>query len=103
MTNFSNVNITKKANVYFDGKVTSRSIKFEDGTEKSLGIMQEGEYRFNTGAAEVMEMMSGSIEVKQANEDEFVALTTPCSFNVPENSYFDIRVKSLTDYICSYA
>ena len=103
MSSFNGVSIIKKANVYFDGKVTSRSIEFEDGTKKSLGIMQEGEYRFNTAAAEVMEIMSGDIEVKQADEDEFVALNSPCRFEVPENSYFDIKVKSLTDYICSYA
>ena len=102
MISFNGVNIIKKANIYFDGKVTSRSIELEDGAQKSLGIMQEGEYRFNTDAAEVMEILSGDIEVKQASEDEFIALNTPCKFDVPENSYFDIRVKALTDYICSY-
>lgn len=103
MSKFNNVNITKKANVYYDGKVTSRNIEFEDGTQKSLGIMQVGKYRFNTQAAEVMEIMSGDIEVKHANEDEFVKLSAPCTFDVPQKSYFDIRVNSLTEYICSYA
>ena len=102
MSSFNNVSITKKANVYFDGKVTSRNIEFEDGTKKSLGIMQVGEYRFNTDSAEVMEIIGGEIEVKLADEDEFVALNTPCRFEVPKNSYFDIRVKSLCDYICTY-
>ena len=103
MISFNGVNIIKKANIYFDGKVTSRSIELEDGAQKSLGIMQEGEYRFNTAAAEVMEILSGDIEVKQANEDDFTVLKSPCKFDVPENSYFDIKVKTLTDYICSYA
>lgn len=36
---FNNVKIVKKANVYFDGKVTSRTIYFEDGSHKTLGFM----------------------------------------------------------------
>jgi uncharacterized protein YaiE (UPF0345 family) len=38
MSEFKNVTVTKKANVYFDGKVTSRSVLFSDGSEKTLGI-----------------------------------------------------------------
>ena len=41
---FENVTIVKKANVYFDGKVTSRTVLFADGTRKTLGIMMPGEY-----------------------------------------------------------
>jgi len=102
MSKIENASIIKAANVYFDGKVTSRTIELADGSTQSLGIMQVGEYRFDTNAAEIMEMMSGDIEVKQENETEFTKLTTPCSFNVPANSYFDIKAKSLTDYCCSY-
>jgi uncharacterized protein YaiE (UPF0345 family) len=42
MSTFENVTIVKAANVYFDGKVTSRTIKFDDGSTKSLGLMQPG-------------------------------------------------------------
>ena len=48
MSTFENVTIVKAANVYFDGKVTSRTIKFADGSTKSLGLMQPGEYEFGT-------------------------------------------------------
>jgi len=44
MTTFTNVTVTKAANVYFDGKVTSRKVEFADGTFKTLGIMMPGEY-----------------------------------------------------------
>ena len=43
-----NVSVEKKANFYFDGKVTSRSVLFADGSKKTLGIMLPGEYEFNT-------------------------------------------------------
>ena len=63
MSEFKNVTIIKKANVYFDGKVTSRTVMFADGTKKTLGIMMPGDYEFNTAAAEIMEMLGGSMEV----------------------------------------
>jgi len=48
MSEFKDVTIIKKANIYFDGKVTSRSVIFPDGSRKTLGIMLPGEYEFNT-------------------------------------------------------
>ena len=39
MSHFNNVNVKKEANIYFDGKVTSRTVEFNDGTRKTLGIM----------------------------------------------------------------
>jgi uncharacterized protein YaiE (UPF0345 family) len=39
---FENVTIIKKANIYFDGKVTSRNVFFADGTRKTLGFMLPG-------------------------------------------------------------
>jgi hypothetical protein len=102
MSSFKNVNIVKEANIYNDGKVTSRTVEFEDGSVKSLGIMLEGEYTFNTADKEIMEIYSGDFEVKLPQSKEFVHMKTPCSFEVEANSSFDIRVKSVTDYCCSY-
>ena len=48
MPTIKNVELTKKANVYFEGKVTSRSFVDENGVKKSLGIMMPGEYTFGT-------------------------------------------------------
>ncbi|NOQ31118.1 MAG: DUF1255 family protein [Helicobacteraceae bacterium] len=101
MSKFENVTIVKNANIYFDGKVTSRTVEFSDGEIKSLGIMLPGEYTFATNAAEIMEMMSGELDVKLPNE-EWKTLNTPESFNVPASSSFDVRVKTVTDYCCSY-
>jgi purine/pyrimidine-nucleoside phosphorylase len=102
MSKFTNANITKQANIYFDGKVTSRTVELSNGEIKSLGIMTPGEYTFNTQSAEIMEMYSGDFSVKLPNSDSFVQMHAPCEFNVPANSSFDIQVQSLTDYCCSY-
>ena len=56
---FNNVKVIKKATVYFDGKVTSRTVYFENGERKTLGFMMPGEYVFNTGVEELMEVTGG--------------------------------------------
>jgi len=101
MSSFKNVSVVKKANIYYDGKVTSRSVEFADGSVKSLGIMLPGEYTFGTNEAEIMEIMSGDLEIKLPNE-EWKTLNTPETFEVPANASFDLKIKSVTDYCCSY-
>lgn len=102
MSEFSNVTIVKKANIYFDGAVASRSIVFADGTMKTLGIMQPGEYLFNTGKAEVMEIIGGELEYQLAGSADWSAVKGGESFNVPANSSFTMKVKTVSDYCCSF-
>jgi uncharacterized protein YaiE (UPF0345 family) len=66
---FENVTIVKKANVYFDGKVTSRNVLFPDGTRKTLGFMLPGDDVIGTGAREVMEMLYGEMDVLLPGND----------------------------------
>ena len=101
MSNIKNITITKEANIYYGGKVTSRTIILEDGSTQSLGIMLPGEYTFGTQLAEIMEMMSGDLEIRLPNE-QWKTLNTPETFNVPANSSFDLKIKTVTDYCCSY-
>ena len=101
MSKFENVTAVKEANIYYDGKVTSRTLEFSDGSIKSLGIMLPGEYTFKTNDAEIMEMLSGDLEVKLPNE-EFKVFNTPETFEIGANLSFDLKIKSVTDYCCSY-
>ena len=101
MAIIKNCTITKEANIYYDGKVTSRTITLKDGSSQSLGIMLPGEYTFDTDLAEIMEVMSGELEIKLPNE-HWKILNTPATFNVSANSSFDLRIKTVTDYCCSY-
>ena len=102
MSKFENVTVIKEANIYYDGKVTSRTVEFGDGSVKSLGVMLPGEYTFNTADKEIMEIMSGELEVRLPDEEVFKTLHTPETFEVPANSAFDLKIKSVTDYCCSY-
>jgi len=102
MEEFKGVTVLKKANVYFDGKVTSRTVLFGDGTKKTLGVMLPGEYEFNTGDKELMEIISGELEVQIAGETDWKKIKGGESFEVPANSKFRLKVKTLSDYCCSF-
>jgi uncharacterized protein YaiE (UPF0345 family) len=100
---FSNVTLTTKANVYFDGKCVSHSFTQLDGTKKSVGVVLPSTLTFNTGAAEIMECVAGSCEYKLKGTDAWVQSTQGQSFNVPANSSFEIRVTEQYHYICHFA
>ena len=102
MSEFNNVTVVKKATVYFDGKVTSRTIRFADGTSKTLGIMLPGEYQFNTADKELMEIMAGDLEVQLPDNDSWQNISGGESFEVPANSSFALKIKTITDYCCSF-
>lgn len=102
MSEFKGVTVVKKANVYFNGKVTSRTVVFDDGSKKTLGVMLPGEYEFNTGDKEVMEILSGELDVLLPGEREGKTIRGGESFEVARNSNVKLKVKSLTDYCCSF-
>jgi purine/pyrimidine-nucleoside phosphorylase len=102
MMTFNNVTIIKKANVYFDGKVTSRTVIFPDGTRKTLGIMFPGEYEFGTAEKEIMEILSGNLDVILPGVDKWANFKEGDIFEVPAQSKFKLKVNNLTDYCCSY-
>ena len=99
---FKNVTIVKKANIYFNGNVTSRTIIFPDGSKKTLGVMLPGEYEFNTDAKEIMEIMSGDLDVWLPGNKGWKAINGGESFEVPAKSKFGLKVKQVTDYCCSF-
>ncbi|QAB15656.1 pyrimidine/purine nucleoside phosphorylase [Hydrogenovibrio thermophilus] len=102
MSQFENVTAVKAANIYYDGKVTSRTLLFSDGSKKTLGILLPGDYEFGTEAAEIMEMLAGEVEVLLPGETEWQTVVGGETFNVPANSKFGIKVKTVADYCCSY-
>jgi len=102
MDSFTNVSVKKAANIYFDGKVTSRAVTFADGSVKTLGIMLPGDYEFGTAQPELMEITAGNLLVKLPGNDQWQEIRGGESFNVPGDAKFQLQVKETTDYICSY-
>lgn len=102
MTEFKNVTVIKKANIYFDGGVASHTVLFADGSKKTLGVMQPGEYEFSTGKAEVMEILSGELELQLPGSAAWQSVKGGKSFTVPAESHFTMKVKTVADYCCSF-
>jgi uncharacterized protein YaiE (UPF0345 family) len=102
VSEFNNVTVVKNANIYFNGNVTSRTLRFADGSKKTLGFMLPGEYQFNTADKETMEILSGELEVLLPNTNRWVAIKGGQSFDVPANSQFTVKIKHPTDYCCSF-
>lgn len=102
MTVFENVTVVKKANVYFDGKVISRTVLFDDGSKKTLGFMMPGDYTFDTADKEIMEILDGELDVKLPGSDSWQKVVGGESFEIPANSEFSMKVKTPADYCCSY-
>ncbi|BDV42879.1 UPF0345 protein [Geotalea uraniireducens] len=102
MSEFSNVTVVREANIYFGGAVTSRTIIFADGTKKTLGVMQPGEYTFNTDAAELMEFLAGELEYRIGDSGPWLPMRAGESFTVPAKSAFTMKVATVADYCCSF-
>lgn len=102
MSEFTNVTVTKAANIYFDGKVTSRKVTFVDGSFKTLGIMMPGDYKFATAEKELMEITAGDCEILLPEATEWQSIKGGESFYVPANAKFEIKAKTIIDYCCSY-
>ena len=102
MDKFDNVSVVKKANIYFDGKVTSRTVLFADGSKKTLGIILPGEYEFGTADKEHMEVLAGELKALLPGSTKWASFKPGKSFDVPANSKFKVAADVASDYCCSY-
>ncbi|MGY8525961.1 pyrimidine/purine nucleoside phosphorylase [Paracidovorax citrulli] len=102
MSQFDNVSVVKKANVYFDGKCVSHTVLFPDGTRKTLGIIFPATLTFGTAAPEIMEINAGSCRVRLAGTDEWKTYGAGEQFSIPGDTSFDIEVQQTLDYVCHY-
>ncbi|HCI52089.1 MAG TPA: hypothetical protein DE312_01955 [Gallionella sp.] len=102
MSQFDNVSVVKKGNVFFDGKCVSHSVIFADGTRKTVGVILPSTLTFNVGVPEVMEITSGTCRVKLGNDTEFRVYAEGSQFSVPANGSFVIEADDVVNYVCSF-
>lgn len=102
MSQFDNVSVVKKANLYFDGKCVSHTVLFADGTRKTLGVIFPSSLSFNTGAPELMEINAGRCRVRLAGEQQWKSYGAGERFSVPGNASFDIETLETLDYVCHF-
>jgi hypothetical protein len=100
---FSDVTVQAKANIYFDGKVVSHSLRFGDGSRKTVGLIYPGEFHFGTDAPERMEIIAGACRVRLDGAPDFATYEAGSAFDVPGKSGFTIVVTAgITEYVCSF-
>lgn len=97
-----NVEVESKANVYFDGKVTSRTFYREDGSRFTLGIITPGSYTFGVGDREVVQMIAGTAEILLPTEKEWRTVSAPGTFEIIANCDYQIRTYGVAEYLCDY-
>lgn len=96
------VELESKANVYFDGRVTSRTCYREDGSRFTLGIITAGSYTFDVGEREHVQLIAGEAEVLLPGEQAWQRVAAPGSFGAPAGCSFQIRTTGVVEYLCDY-
>jgi uncharacterized protein YaiE (UPF0345 family) len=102
MSQFDNVSVVKKGNVFFDGKCVSHSVLFPDGTRKTVGVILPSTLTFNVSSPELMEITSGTCRVKIGNEPAFKSYSAGDQFSVAANDKFVIEATEVVNYVCSF-
>ena len=88
-------------NEYFDGKV--KSIAFQTATlPATVGVMQAGEYEFNTDKKETVTVVSGALTVKLPGSSAWQTFQSGDSFVVDAQQKFQLKVDIDTAYLCTY-
>ncbi|MFZ9562839.1 MAG: pyrimidine/purine nucleoside phosphorylase [Burkholderiales bacterium] len=102
MSQFDNVSVIKKANVYFDGKCVSHTVILAGGVRKSVGVILPSTLTFNTDAPERMEIVAGSCRYKLAGAADWKTVKAGESFDVPGKSSFQIEQTEPLHYVCHF-
>jgi uncharacterized protein YaiE (UPF0345 family) len=102
MSQFDNVSVVKQANVYFDGKCISHTVRLADGSSKTVGVILPSTLTFTTTRPEVMEGVGGACRVRLNGDHQWKAYGAGQSFAVPANSAFEIACDDAYHYVCHF-
>lgn len=91
-----------EVNEYFDGKVKS-FVVHSSPNRKTVGVIQPGEYEFNTQAKETMTVVAGELSVFLPEYGEWEDFGAGASFEVPARSKFKVKAAQDVAYLCEYA
>jgi hypothetical protein len=92
--------VRKRANVYYDGRVTSRELTTAGGDRRTLGVVLPGSYEFETDAAETIEVLAGDGRLELP--DESVPFAAGDVVTVPADTTFAFVADDVVDYCCAY-
>ncbi len=88
-------------NTYFGGKV--QSLGFErNGRKATVGVVDAGEFHFDTGAPERMTVVSGELWARLPGDAAWRPFPAGTSFEVPAKSGFDVKAAAPSAYLCEF-
>jgi len=86
---------------YFDGGVQSLGFQPE-GPRATVGVIQPGEYHFDTAAPERMTVVAGTLDVRLREADGWTTHPTGSVFTIAGDSGFDVTATSPSAYLCEF-
>ena len=90
-----------KINQYFEGKVASIGLNTPT-LPATVGVMDVGEYQFDTSQYEVMTVINGHLSVKLPDSDKYQDFYNGDQFEVAAHKTFWLKVSVQTAYFCTY-
>lgn len=90
-----------KVNEYFGGTVKSITLENADGGA-TVGVIETGEFEFNTATIELMTIVSGILDVMLPQESGWTSYSKGETFSVAKNEKFRVRAVKPVAYYCQY-
>jgi uncharacterized protein YaiE (UPF0345 family) len=90
-----------KHNSYFDGKVQSVGFQRNDRSQ-TVGVIDVGEFHFDTNGAERMTVVSGELSVRRSGTTDWHVYPAGTAFEVAAKSGFDVRAHGPAAYLCEF-
>jgi len=90
-----------ETNEYFEGKVKSFVVNSSE-SKKTVGVMEAGEYEFDTQTKEIMTVVTGELSVYFSEYDEWEDFGAGASFEIPAQSKFKVKAAQDAAYLCEY-
>ncbi|MFP4154254.1 MAG: pyrimidine/purine nucleoside phosphorylase [Halothiobacillaceae bacterium] len=90
-----------QVNEHHEGRV--KSIGFETATlPATVGVMEPGQYDFQTQRAETIHVISGNMRVRVGDEVDWQVYDEGERFDIPAESRFEVAIEHQTAYLCLY-
>lgn len=89
-----------KHNSYFDGKVQSLGYE-RHGRKQTVGVIEPGEFTFNTDGPERMTVVNGELQAK-TGDGAWVVYPAGTAFEVAAKSSFRVKAEAPAAYWCEF-
>lgn len=96
------VDVKTKVNIFSEGKVQSRTIRYPDGRIQTLGVYMPGEFEFHSDGAEKVLITTGYVSVLFPSDSDWRIIREGEMYDVPANTLFKVRCTEIAEYICDF-